>query len=72
MKMIKLRLKEVIEEKDLNQSKLSRLADVSLNTIQQMCHNPYHDARIQTLERLARALGVDVCELYEVVDDKKK
>ena len=67
--MIRLKLKEVLQEKKISQSKLSRMADVSLNTIQAMYHNPYHDAVLSTLDRLAKALGVNVCDLYEVVPD---
>lgn len=69
--MIRLKLKEVLQEKKISQSKLSRMADVSLNTIQAMYHNPYHDAVLSTLDRLARALSVNVCELYEVLPDEK-
>ncbi len=67
--MIRLKLKEVLQEKKISQSKLSRMADVSLNTIQAIYHNPYHDAVLSTLDRLAKALGVNVCDLYEVVSD---
>jgi len=67
--MIRLKLKEVLQEKKISQSKLSRMADVSLNTIQAIYHNPYHDAVLSTLDRLAKALGVNVCDLYEVLPD---
>jgi DNA-binding Xre family transcriptional regulator len=69
--MIRLKLKEVLQEKKISQSKLSRMADVSLNTIQAMYHNPYHDAVLSTLDRLARALSINVCDLYEVLPDEK-
>jgi DNA-binding Xre family transcriptional regulator len=69
--MIRLKLKEVLQEKKISQSKLSRMADVSLNTIQAMYHNPYHDAVLSTLDRLARALSVNVSDLYEVLPDEK-
>jgi DNA-binding Xre family transcriptional regulator len=69
--MIRLRLKEVLQEKKVNQSKLSRLSDVSLNTIQAMCRNPYHDPALSTLGRIAKALKVDIGELYEVVPDEE-
>jgi DNA-binding Xre family transcriptional regulator len=69
--MIRLKLKEVLQEKKISQSKLSRMADVSLNTIQAIYHNPYHDAVLSTLDRLARALRVNVCDLYEVLPDEK-
>jgi len=68
--MIRLKLKEVLQEKKISQSKLSRMADVSLNTIQAMYHNPYHDAVLSTLDRLAKPLGVKVSDLYEVMPDK--
>ncbi len=68
--MIRLKLKEVLQEKKISQSKLSRKADVSLNTIQAMYHNPYHDAVLSTLDKLAKALGVNVSDLYEVLPDE--
>ncbi|MBV9230502.1 MAG: helix-turn-helix transcriptional regulator, partial [Chloroflexi bacterium] len=58
-------------EKKMSQSKLSRLADVSLNTIQTIYHDPYHDVLLSTLERLAKALSVNVSDLYEVLPDDK-
>ncbi len=67
--MIRLRLKEVLQEKKVSQSKLSRIADVSMSTIQEMYHNPYHDAALSTLDRIATALKIKVCELYETVPD---
>jgi DNA-binding Xre family transcriptional regulator len=67
--LIRLRLKEVLQEKKVSQSKLSRLADVSISTIQEMYHNPYHDAVLSTLDRIAKALKVEVCDLYEVLPD---
>ena len=67
--MIRLRLKEILTEKKISQSKLSRMADVSLNTIQAIYHDPYRDVSMSTLEKLARALNVAVSDLYEVLPD---
>ena len=67
--MIRLKIKEVLLEKNVSQSKLSRLADVSLNTIQAMYHNPSHDPALSTLVRIANALKVDIHDLYEVLPD---
>ena len=67
--MIRLKLKEVLQEKKISQSKLSRLADISLNTIHAIYHDPYQDCLLSTLEKLAKALGVNVCDLYEVLPD---
>ena len=46
-------------------SKLSRMSDVSYDTIQQIYHTPYKDVNLSTLERLADALEVHVCDLFE-------
>jgi DNA-binding Xre family transcriptional regulator len=67
--LIRLRLKEVLHEKNVSQSKLSRLADVSMSTIQEMYHNPYHDAVLSTLDRIAKVLKVKVSDLYEELPD---
>lgn len=67
--MIYLKIKEVLQEKNVSQSKLSRLADVSLNTIQAMYHNPSHDPALSTLVRIANALKVDIHDLYEELPD---
>jgi len=68
--MIRLRLQEVLQAKGITQARLSRLTDVSMNTIQTIYHNPYHDVALSTLERLARGLKVEVSELYEVLPDE--
>lgn len=70
--MIRLKVKEIIQEKKITQSKLSRVADVPLNTIQSLYHNPFHDPRISTLERIARALNVNIEDLYEIVPDNAR
>src|SRR6266550_4806606 len=43
--MIRLRVKEIIQEKNINQSQLSRMADIPINTIQSMVRNAFHDPR---------------------------
>ena len=70
--MFRLRVREVIQEKKITQSKLSRVADVPLNTIQVLYHNPEHDAKLSTLYRLAKALGVKIEDLYEVIPDEEE
>lgn len=68
---IRLKVKDVITQKHITQSKLSRVADVPLNTIQMLYHHPYHDPKLSTLYRLAKALGVTVNDLYEVVEEEE-
>jgi len=45
------------------------VADVPLNTIQVLYHNPEQEAKLSTLYRLAKALGVKIEDLYEVIPD---
>ena len=71
MEKIRLRVREVIQASNITQSKLSRVADVPLNTIQVLYHNPYHDPKLSTLYRLAKALHVAVNDLYEVVEEEE-
>lgn len=50
--------------------KLSRLSDVAWITISRMCNQPTtYSPTLDTLERIAKALGVPISELYEEVDD---
>ena len=69
--MIRLKLREVLTQKEISQVKLSSLSEVSLTTIQRMCSNPYYNASLDVLDRLARALEVNVSDLYEQEPDKK-
>ncbi|QBD80825.1 XRE family transcriptional regulator [Ktedonosporobacter rubrisoli] len=53
----------------MSQSKLSRLADVSISTVQDLYHNRQRDPGLGTLERIANALQVEIGDLYEVLPD---
>jgi transcriptional regulator with XRE-family HTH domain len=62
--MIRLRIKEMLEKKGMSQARLSRLSDVSINTIQDLLKDPSRDVKISTLDRIAKALDVEIEELY--------
>ncbi len=67
--MIRLKVKEALQEKKMSMGKLSRASDVALITISRMCNQPTtYSPTLDTLERIARALGVKVADLYEEVD----
>jgi len=67
--MVRLKVREVAESKGINMAKLSRLADVSYNTTQALFHDPQHDVSLYILIRIAKALGVRVCDLIEETPD---
>ncbi len=66
---IRLRVKEVAQQKGFSMGKLQRDADVAYNTVKRMYKNPYHIITTETLGKLARALGVPTGELIEEVQD---
>jgi DNA-binding Xre family transcriptional regulator len=69
-KMIKLKVKEIADAKKINMAKLSRMADVNYNTIRAIYDNPNRDVAVTTLEKIAKALRVDVSDLYEIIPDE--
>ncbi|HVB20618.1 MAG TPA: helix-turn-helix transcriptional regulator [Ktedonobacteraceae bacterium] len=62
---MRLRIKEVAEERGFNMSSLSRASDVSFRTIKRLWKDPTQSANTYTLERIARALNVRVADLIE-------
>ena len=64
---IRLRVKEVANEKGISQGKLSRSSDVDIKTLQKIYRHPLSVVTTETLDKLARALGVSVHDLIEEV-----
>ena len=60
MNIARFRLQELIDAKGTSQSALSRDSGVSFTTISRMCRNVTAQVSLETLGRLARALGDDV------------
>ena len=67
--MLRLKVKEMAEERGYNMSSLSRASDVSFTTIKRFFRRPYSYANTDTLEKIALTLGVDVGDLIERVPD---
>jgi transcriptional regulator with XRE-family HTH domain len=67
--MRRLRVKEVAQAKGFTMARLQRAADINLKTMQSIWHNPRHDASLNTLDKLAKALGVPVTDLIEDVPE---
>ncbi len=49
--------------------KLSKSADIAYNTLRTIYKDPYRKVTTFTLDKLAKALGVDASELIESVPD---
>lgn len=64
--MVRLRVREFAEAKGLKMAQLSRRADISFNTVKAIFRDPYRVVTTETLEKLAKALEVDIRELIIV------
>ena len=67
--MLRLRVKELAEERGYNMSSLSRASDVSFTTIKRYFRKPYSYATTDTLEKIALTLGVEIGDLVERISD---
>ncbi len=63
--MIRIKLAEIAKAKGYSQARLSRRADIDLRTIQRIYRDSHTNINLQTLDKLAIALGVDASELIE-------
>ncbi|HEU5377353.1 MAG TPA: helix-turn-helix transcriptional regulator [Ktedonobacteraceae bacterium] len=62
--MYRLRLKEILKEKNVSQGQLSRGADIAINTIRNMVNKPSYVPNANTLKKIASYLGVTMDDLY--------
>lgn len=67
--MLRLRVKEIAEEKEISQSKLSRLADIGYSTVRRIFDDPYCSVSIDTINKIAKALGVPALSLLEEAEE---
>ncbi len=63
--MIRIRLKEIARAKGISQAKLSRLADLDMRTVRRAYYYPDGAITTTTLDKLCRALNVDISLLIE-------
>lgn len=61
--MARTRVREIAEAQGWNASRLARKADVSYTAMYGIWHGTTEDPGIQTLAKLARALGVPTSDL---------
>ena len=69
---VRLKVREIAEQKGYNISTLSRKSDVGLSTVRRLWRDPYRHVDFYVLERLAKALSVPVTELIEDVPDQSQ
>lgn len=69
--MIRLRIKEIAESKGYSMGKVSRSSDVSLSTIRVAWKNPLYRIKVDTLQKIARGLGVTIGDLFEVIPENQ-
>jgi DNA-binding Xre family transcriptional regulator len=69
---VRLKVREIAEQKGYNISTLSRKADVGLSTVRRLWRDPYRHVDFDVLERIAKTLDVPVTALIEDVPDDKE
>jgi DNA-binding Xre family transcriptional regulator len=67
--MVRLKVKEVAEERGYNMSSLSRKSDVHFNTIKRIFKEPNRPVGIETLEKISKALDVKIADLIDESDE---
>jgi len=70
--MIRLKIKEVAQQRGFSMSRLSRESNMAYKTIQTIWRDPYHEVTTTTLNKLARTLGVDPSALIEYIPEGEK
>lgn len=70
--MLRLRVAEVAKGKGVSMHKLSQRAEVSYNVIKSIFKNPTRTVNTDTINRIAKALGVPVTDLIEDIPDPEE
>jgi DNA-binding Xre family transcriptional regulator len=68
--MYKLRVKEILKEKNVSMGMLSRGANLHMNTVRLLVRDEDYDPNMSTILKVAKYLGVTLNDLYEEIDEK--
>jgi transcriptional regulator with XRE-family HTH domain len=68
--MIRVKVKEVAQQKGMSQRQLFLRSGLDIRIIQRVMRDPYVNITLVTLDRIAKTLGVDASELIESVPDQ--
>lgn len=69
--VLRLRVKEVAQDKQISMNKLSQRSEVSYNIVKAIYRNPYREVTLHTLNRLAAVLDVPPTDLLESVTQEQ-
>ncbi|HEU0000617.1 MAG TPA: helix-turn-helix transcriptional regulator [Ktedonobacteraceae bacterium] len=67
--MLRLRVKEVAEARGFNQSSLARESGIGFSTVKRLFRDPYREASMNVLGKIAKALDVSIHDLIEELPD---
>lgn len=65
MSIIGKNIKKLRQEKGISQDKLSKLADISLNTVVKLELDQSPNPTLETIQKLAKALDVSIDDLVK-------
>lgn len=68
--VIRLRVRELAEQRDVSMTRLSHLAVLDIKVIRKMFREPTASFTTYALDKVAKALGVPFTEIFEVVPDE--
>ncbi|WP_171355725.1 helix-turn-helix transcriptional regulator [Geobacillus sp. MR] len=68
---IRLKLRDILNERDIEQKELAEKTELSVRTISELCNNITKRYPREALERIADALEIDdISELIEIVHEQ--
>lgn len=71
--MIRLRVKEIAQQKGISQLRLGRMADIDAERMRRIFRygdSKHSNLTLVSLDRIAKALGVDASELIESIPEE--
>lgn len=71
MKVIEVRLKDLLKERGIEQKQLASMANLTERTVSELVNNKTKRYPKEALEKIAEALGIDdINEIITIVDEK--
>ncbi|MFP3919343.1 helix-turn-helix transcriptional regulator [Lysinibacillus telephonicus] len=71
MKKVKIKLADILKEREMKQAELAKLSDVRPNAISNLCRGYVDRLSIEHIEKICNALNLDsISDLIELVDEE--